>query len=515
MSEHTHSSMLPEGFLLAGRYRIDKYLSSGGCGNTYLVTDMKFARSSTRVVIKEFFLADRTYRSTGSSRVVVTNPDNQQIVTKLRSKFKREAELIFSLKHPNIVSVSDIFDANDTSYYVMQYVEGGSLARKLQDEGPLSEDDALRYIRQVLSALYVMHAEGLYHLDLKPANIMLDAYDNAVLIDFGASKMADDTSGKFSTTTPLYTRGFAPTEQIEGVLSRLGAWTDIYAVGATLYSLLSGMAPPMPSEILENSEEALALSDDVSPRTRNAIVAFMQQSMRKRPQNVEEAEVLLFGKVQKHLKPNRFFSDAIGEPVATQLPDAPKTEKPKVPALEKPDPTSAYETVLPTSEKPASVPVVEPASKPDSTSNRKKHLWSGILLVLAGVILLVLAGVIIIKDYKVVPDSIMFIDSTVDLSRLRLNGEFDGAPQKKQNTNPKSEKATTVSKPIPKPVSRKPSSSRKNTSPRTTTPPRHTQTSQSSGGISGRQIGGGSSTQSGASSTPASSGGLSGRRIGN
>ena len=323
MSEQTHNSMLPSGFLLAGRYRIDKYLSSGGCGNTYLVTDMKFASSRTRVVIKEFFLAERTYRSSGSSRVVVTNPDNQALVTKLREKFKREAKLIFSLKHPNIVSVSDYFDANDTSYYVMQYVEGGSLAKKLEDEGPLAEEDALRYIRQVLSALYVMHAEGLYHLDLKPANIMLDAYDNAKLIDFGASKIADDDSGKFSTTTPLYTRGFAPTEQVEGVLSRLGAWTDIYAVGATLYNLLSGMAPPMPSEILERGEEALTLPDDVSQRTKKAIAAFMQQNMRQRPQNVEEAEVLLFGKAQKHIKaiPE---DNTDGENFETQLPDAPK-----------------------------------------------------------------------------------------------------------------------------------------------------------------------------------------------
>ena len=367
MSEQTHNSMLPTGFLLAGRYRIDKYLSSGGCGNTYLVTDMKFARSRTRVVIKEFFLAERTYRSTGSSRVVVTNPDNQQMVMKLRSKFKREAKLIFSLKHPSIVSVSDIFDANDTSYYVMQYVEGGSLSKRLQKEGPLAEEDALRYIRQVLSALYVMHAEGMYHLDLKPANIMLDAYDNAVLIDFGASKIADDESGKFSTTTPLYTRGFAPTEQIEGVLSRLGAWTDIYAVGATLYSLLSGMAPPMPSEILERGEEAFALSDDVSLRTRNAIIAFMQQNRSKRPQSVEEAEVLLFGKVQKHVAPKKLAGPANEKAFETQLPDETQPVGPDSEA------TKTFETMLPVTGNPVSAPAATPAPAD------KKNLWIGIV----------------------------------------------------------------------------------------------------------------------------------------
>lgn len=520
MSEHTHSSMLPEGFLLAGRYRIDKYLSSGGCGNTYLVTDMKFARSRTRVVIKEFFLAERTYRSTGSSRVVVTNPDNQQMVTKLRSKFKREAELIFSLKHPNIVSVSDIFDANDTSYYVMQYVEGGSLAKRLQDEGPLSEDDALRYIRQVLSALHVMHAEGLYHLDLKPANIMLDAYDNAVLIDFGASKMADDTSGKFSTTTPLYTRGFAPTEQIEGVISRLGAWTDIYAVGATLYSLLSGMAPPMPSEILENGEEALALSEDISLRTRKAIVAFMQQSMRRRPQNVEEAEVLLFGKVQKHITPKKIVETA-AEEYETQLPDAPEP----APAPIVPPAPSVYETVLPTVEKPASVPVVEPAPKPAPTSGVNKSLWLGIMAALAGIVVvaiifLALRGGENVSEPTPAAADTTSVDSIASDSVAADSIVVPNTPKPEEAIPaPKPQKQvtpapSTTQKPT-KPAPSKPSTTRQNTSSHTTTTPTRTatstpaqNTSRPSGGIGGRQIGGGNTNN------PASSDGLGGRTIG-
>lgn len=280
------TNMLPAGTLLEGRYRIERYLSSGGCGNTYLAKDTKFSGKKGRVVVKEFFLNGITHRDQHTSRVIVSNQDNAALFEKLRRKFRDEADRINELKHPNIVRVSDVFDANHTSYYVMDFISGGSLNERA---GQLSEQQAVKYVRQVLQALDVVHEEGLYHLDLKPANVMLDKYDNAILIDFGASKMIGGPDGNTLSSTILYTKGYAPAEQMYRDLELIGPWTDLYAVGATLYNLLTGKEPPSPSVLGMKKESAFVGLDEADPGVRAFVFHCMQSDISKRPHSVAEA----------------------------------------------------------------------------------------------------------------------------------------------------------------------------------------------------------------------------------
>ena len=149
---------------------------------------------------------------------------------------------------PHIVRIYDIFEENETAYYVMEFVEGGSLDTLVKTSGPLPEARAFELIMQTAQALNSLHQRQTMHLDVKPANILLrkdeQGHDDIVLIDFGVSKHYDQ-KGHQTTTTPVgYSKGFAPLEQYrEGGVQAFSPTTDIYSLGATLYFLLTGKAP--------------------------------------------------------------------------------------------------------------------------------------------------------------------------------------------------------------------------------------------------------------------------------
>ena len=170
---------LAQGVVLNKRYTITKYLASGGFGHTYLATNTM----GMQVVIKEFYISGVCSRDKDSRSVIVSVDDNKELYIKQKSKFIREAQRIYSLSHPNIVKVMDAFEENDTAYYVMDYIDGQSLA---QMQKPIREDVVIHYLRQILSALEYVHNVDLLHLDIKPSNIMIDSHGNAILIDFGA-----------------------------------------------------------------------------------------------------------------------------------------------------------------------------------------------------------------------------------------------------------------------------------------------------------------------------------------
>ncbi|MBR5687349.1 MAG: SUMF1/EgtB/PvdO family nonheme iron enzyme [Prevotella sp.] len=286
------SQMLPVGTVLDGRYRIERYLASGGFGNTYEAVDTKLG---CRVAVKEFFLSQQSTRGTDGCSVTVTSPSARVLFEHYLEKFKTEARRISQLRNNHIVRVSDLFDANDTSYYVMDFVDGESLKKRIQNGGPLSAEEAVKTCRQVLDALEVIHRAGLYHLDVKPANIMLTAGDEAVLIDFGASKQIDSTGGVTLHSQMVFSPGYAPSEQMDGKADRVGPWTDFYALGATLYAMLSGQTPPSPSDITDDGEDAFSFVSWPSA-LKQAVLKMMFPSTKKRPQNVEEVRALLEGK---------------------------------------------------------------------------------------------------------------------------------------------------------------------------------------------------------------------------
>ena len=285
-------SLLPVGTLLFhGTYRVVRHLASGGFGNTYEAVDTQLGDS---VAIKEFFPKQLCGRSSEGGTVTMLSTDCGELFTQLRTKFKKEATRIRRLNHPHIVRVLAYFEEQGTAFYAMDFLRGESLSARMKRTGrPLTETEVRRYLPQVLSALKEMHAKELWHLDLKPGNIMINERDEAVLIDFGASKQLRTEEG-VSVSTSLscaYTPGYAPLELVDQNLEKFGPWTDLYSLGATLYNLLTGARPLSPSHLIQG--EQLAFSPSVSTAMQQLITWLMQPVMSQRPQSVGEVEAWL------------------------------------------------------------------------------------------------------------------------------------------------------------------------------------------------------------------------------
>lgn len=287
--EINSTSMLKVGTILRGTYRIDSYLSSGGFGNTYVATNVEFEE---KVAIKEFFMKGVTQRDDNQTTVSVSNTENSNSFLEQKEKFKKEARRIRQLHNPHIVNVHDLFEENGTAYYVMDYVDGENLAERLKRTGkPMTEQEVRMILPQILDALKSVHDAGIWHLDLKPANIMVDKAGNVKLIDFGASKQLNAQKGGATTSTAIsYTNGYAPREQMEQNYDKFGPWTDIYALGATLYNLLTNKRPPLPTDIdddiSEDKHEALPFPEGVGG-LKFLVLQMMKTNRMQRPQSID------------------------------------------------------------------------------------------------------------------------------------------------------------------------------------------------------------------------------------
>ena len=276
----------PNTTLQGGKYRIERVLGQGGFGNTYAGYNTEFEET---VAIKEFFMKGVTERDETTSSVSVSNADNVQQFEEQREKFKKEARRLRKLKNEHIVKVHDLFEENGTAYYVMDFIDGESLAEKIKKTGEALPETLVKDILlQILEALKEVHQKEIWHLDLKPGNIMVDKQGNAYLIDFGASKQIG-ANGSMTTSTALcYTPGYAPNEQIGQMYDRFGPWTDIYALGAAVYNLLSNKKPPMAIDIEEDEEDAFDFPDGLSEHMRKLVIWMMQPKRKARPQSVDD-----------------------------------------------------------------------------------------------------------------------------------------------------------------------------------------------------------------------------------
>ena len=276
-------------FLQDGRYKIERVLGQGGFGITYLATKEPFG---DKVAIKEFFINNTNSRLDDNHTVSVSIEVNRKLFDEQRRKFKKEAQRIHGLSSPVIVSVTDLFDENGTTYYVMEYIDGQSLDVYLKkSKKPLPEAIVINYLRQMLEGLSVIHKAGIWHLDIKPANIMADNNGNLKLIDFGASKQQSSEMGITTSTSIGYTTGYAPAEQISGDYRKFGPWTDFYALGATLYKLLTNNNLPTINDLEEDTstDKYIALPmPNVSQQTKKMILWFMQKNRLNRPKNTDE-----------------------------------------------------------------------------------------------------------------------------------------------------------------------------------------------------------------------------------
>lgn len=358
---------LQPGTVLQEKYRIEAVLGKGGFGITYRALHTGLQKT---VAIKEFFMRGACERQAGTTHVSTTQ-SNRETADRFLRKFIKEAQLIASLSHPGIVRVSDIFEANGTAYYVMDYVEGENLNDRVGRLGRLSEAEALACIRQVGDALRYVHARHMLHLDVKPANILLDRESGrAVLIDFGVAKQYDNAGEQTSSTPAAVSNGYSPIEQYgQGAgVSAFTPATDVYALAATLYKLLTGITPPPSAELLGGEAELPPYPAEVSQASRNAIKQALQ--MRKaRPQSVEA--------FLKLLEPDDTHP-ATGRPAMC----SPRTDE---------------ETVLRPAEKPqkpAAPPKVQPTPQKGQTENRPSGNRKKYLRMAAGACALVLLAAI-------------------------------------------------------------------------------------------------------------------------
>lgn len=283
---HLKSGALLQG----GKYRVESVLGQGGFGITYLAEQTGLNR---KVAIKEFFMKEHCERSSDTSAVSLGTSGSREMVLRFKDKFIRETQMIASMKHSNIVNVHEVFEENNTAYYVMEYLPDGSL-NDFIPVGGLSEDVALMYIRQLADALRYIHEEKhILHLDVKPANVLLRHGDEAVLIDFGISKHYDEAGGGQTSSTPVgVSKGYAPLEQYKvGGVAQFSPATDIYSLGATLYKLLTGTVPPDANDVYEDGLPMLPAK--VSAVVRVAVEKAMHPRRKDRPQSVTEFLELL------------------------------------------------------------------------------------------------------------------------------------------------------------------------------------------------------------------------------
>lgn len=289
------STQLQPGTVIHGThndYRIERVLGQGSFGITYVANVRLKGRlgsieSAATVAIKEFFLRDVSSRN----GLRVFSVSDSTLCSDYRRDFLREAQNLSRLDNDHIVKVLETIEENDTVYYVMEYLSGGNLDQHILSHGKLSCREALDIAIQIGEALKCMHAQHMLHLDLKPLNVMRGEDGHIVLIDFGLSKcFGADGQPESSTRIGQGTTGYAPIEQhsfnkADGFMPTL----DIYALGATLFKMLTGSVPPEASVVLNEGLPVDELSSAGVPPTVIALVERAMQPLRRmRHQTVDE-----------------------------------------------------------------------------------------------------------------------------------------------------------------------------------------------------------------------------------
>ena len=238
------NSALPIGYQLLD-YKIEKVLSSGGFSIVYLATDPE----GIAVAIKEYIPSGIAVRTSGCE-INIDQPEHQATFRHGLKCFFEEGRALAKIRHPNVVQVENFFRANETVYLVMQYVRGRTLQFHVHsNRSEFSEPFMRRFFSNFLNGLREVHTNKLLHLDIKPANIYVNMNGGTpVLLDFGAARMG--LKEEKTRLKPMYTAGFAAPEQYRAD-GKLGPWSDIYSVGATMYSCLSGMPPLAADERLK------------------------------------------------------------------------------------------------------------------------------------------------------------------------------------------------------------------------------------------------------------------------
>ena len=277
------------GTLLYDRYIVGKVLGYGGFGVTYIGWDGKLEQ---KVAIKEYLPSEFSTRMPGQSRVTVFNGEKNEQFHDGLNKFVEEAKHLAKFQSEGgIVKIFDSFKENDTAYIIMEYLDGETLSQYLKREKTISEDVAVAMLIPVMESLQVVHDEGLLHRDIAPDNIFLTKTGEVKLIDFGASRYA--TTSHSRSLTVIIKPGYTPEEQYRSRGDQ-GAYTDVYAIAATLYKMITGKTPPDAMERrakYENEnrdilEEPHKINKNISCNRENAILNAMNVRIEDRTPDI-------------------------------------------------------------------------------------------------------------------------------------------------------------------------------------------------------------------------------------
>jgi serine/threonine protein kinase len=420
--ESTHE--LPVGYRLE-EFEIKSVLGSGGFGITYLATDVDLKRD---VVVKENLPFQCALRdNTHSVRPRTSSfSDRDQFQWALQS-FMREAETLSRFDHPNIVRVLRRFEANNTAYFVMPYVPGASLKEVIDQQVGQNEAFVEARLKELLypllDALEVLHREGVYHRDIKAANILLATGHRPILIDFGAARLFISEKSH----TVVESAGYTPFEQLQS-RGNVGPWSDIYALGGTFYTAIHGQPPPRASDRMRN-DPIVKLADEYgsvySASFLQAIDWALAVDERERPQSVAEWRAAL----QSTTAPARMAA-------------APTEEKPKVQASRPPALTTPEEPRQLVPNFRDKLPDVNAlvdkarAGMPDlgglaqSAAEKGRKLPFGLIGKiaggLAGVVLLGVIGWHVVHPFFMTPGSVT-IAATPTTAMVHISGQTDQA----------------------------------------------------------------------------------------
>lgn len=303
-----YKELQPGTVLCGGKYTILEKIGEGGFGITYKAIQNGLNRT---VCIKEYFPAGKCIRAT-YARTVSVQGMSESLFEKYRQSFVKEAKMLATLHHPNIVEVIDVFDENNTSYMVMLFIEGRSLQNIVDSQGPLPYPEVVNYMAQVTNAIGYIHDRHILHRDIKPDNIMITDDYKAILIDFGSAREFEQDKTQIHTS--MLTHGYAPTEQYTAN-SRKGSYTDIYAIGATMYFVLTGQVPlEAGARLTERLVEPKELAPDIPDEANRTILKAMQIKAENRHQTVQE-----FMDDLRNVRPSVLVDETIGKTSSKKL----------------------------------------------------------------------------------------------------------------------------------------------------------------------------------------------------
>ena len=285
-SVETEPFALKPGTILDGKYLVGEMLGQGGFGITYIGFDLLLEQ---KVAIKEYYPMSTGMVSRENSTTVVWSSAVMQKsgMEKGFDSFLKEARKMAKLGGiPGVVGVKSVFIQNETAYIVMDFIEGETLLKKLQREGPMDYGTCISLMTPIMQALAEVHKHGIIHRDISPDNIMVQSDGKLILLDLGAAKDLDiqGKDGNVQSSQMVAKHGFSPVEQY-GQAGKIGPWTDVYAMAATIYYCCTGVLPPSATDRM--IEDTLTCRPRLTKEQFDVLAFCMNVLPQKRPQNMD------------------------------------------------------------------------------------------------------------------------------------------------------------------------------------------------------------------------------------